>query len=99
MVVDTRTRSSSMLARVVSAIFGVIALVLIAHILFVMVGANASSGVVRAVADFASFLAWGFKSLFTNANLKLRTFLNYGLAAVVYLLVGAVFQRLFRTLG
>jgi hypothetical protein len=46
----------------------------------------------RATTDFAGFLAWGFKDLFSNANIKLQTFLNYGLAALVYLAIGAVLK-------
>jgi hypothetical protein len=85
--------------RRISAIFGVIALILILHIVFVTVGANADGGLVGALKDLAGTLAWGFKDLFTNANIKLQTFLNYGLAALVYLAVGAVLHRLFRNLG
>jgi len=99
MDMDTRTRRSSLLSRAVSAIFGVIALILIFHIVFVMVGANASNGIVSTVADLAGTLAWGFKNLFSNANVKLQTFLNYGLAALVYLFIGAILHRLFRNLG
>ncbi len=99
MVVDTGVRRGSMISRVISAIFGVIALILILHIVLVLVGANAGSGLVGGLADVAGIFAWGFKSLFTNANYKLETFLNYGLAAVVYLAVGALLHRLFRNLG
>jgi len=99
MDVETRTQRGSMASRVISVIFGVIALILILHIVFVWIGANPDNGVVRPLSDLAGTLAWGFKNLFTNANIKMQTFLNYGLAAVVYLAVGAVLHRLFRSLG
>jgi hypothetical protein len=99
MEMATRTRRGSAISSVVSAIFGVIAFILILHVVFVMVGANADNGLVRALADIASALAWGFKNLIVNANVKLQTFLNYGLAALVYLAVGAALHRLFRNLG
>jgi hypothetical protein len=99
MAIDTQTRRSSLLSRVVSAIFGIIALILIIHIVFVMVGTNSSNGIVRMVSDLAGTLAWGFKHLFTNANIKLQTFINYGLAALVYLAIGGGLQRLFRNIG
>jgi hypothetical protein len=99
MATASTVRRSSMLSRVVSAIFGVIALILILHIVFVLVGANSGNGLVGGLADLAGVLAWGFKNLFTNANAKLATFLNYGLAALVYLGIGAVLSRLFRNLG
>jgi len=99
MAIDTGVRRSSLISRVVSAIFGVIALILILHIVFVLVGANSGNGLVGGLADLAGVLAWGFKNLFTNANDKLATVLNYGLAALVYLAIGAVLARLFRNLG
>ena len=99
MAMDTRTRRSSLISRVISAIFGGIALILILHIVFVLVGVNADNGLVGALRDLAGTLAWGFKNLFSNANIKVQTFLNYGLAALVYLGVGAVLHRLFRNLG
>ena len=99
MSTDIRTRRSSLISRVISAIFGVIALILILHIVFVMVGANADNGLVGTLRDLAGTLAWGFKNLFSNANIKVQTFLNYGLAALVYLGIGAVLHRLFRNLG
>jgi hypothetical protein len=96
---DTTVRRSSLISRAVSAIFGVIALILILHIVFVLVGANGGNGLVGGLADLAGMFAWGFKNLFANANDKLATFLNYGLAALVYLGIGAVLHRLFRNLG
>jgi hypothetical protein len=97
--IETTARHSSLISRVISAIFGVIALILILHIVFVLVGANNGNGLVSGLADLAGIFAWGFKNLFTNANEKLATFLNYGLAALVYLGIGGVLQRLFRNLG
>jgi hypothetical protein len=99
MDVETRTRRGSMASRVISVIFGVIALILVLHIVFVWIGANPDNGVVRPISDLAGTLAWGFKNLFSNANIKMQTFLNYGLAAAAYLAVGAVLHRLFRSLG
>jgi hypothetical protein len=99
MVTDTRTRRASLFGRALSAIFGVIALILIVHIVFVMLDANVNNGLVRTLADLAGTLAWGFKNLFSNANAKLQTVLNFGLAALVYLAIGAGLQRLFRNIG
>ncbi len=99
MAIDTRVRRSSLISRVVAAVFGVIALILILHIVFVLAGANSGNGLVGGLADLAGFLAWGFKGLFSNANDKLETLLNYGLAALVYLAIGGVLIRLFRNLG
>ena len=76
MSTDIRTRRSSTISRVVSAIFGVIALILIVHIVFVLVGVNADNGIVGTVKDLAGTLAWGFKHLFTVANNKVQTLLT-----------------------
>jgi uncharacterized membrane protein len=99
MAVDTRTHSSSMLSRIISTVFGVIAFILVVHIAFVLLGTNASNGIVHAVSDLAGTLAWGFKNLFSNANVKLQTFINCGLAALAYLAIGTGLQRLFRNVG
>jgi hypothetical protein len=99
MTIDARVRRSSFISRAVSAIFGVIALILILHIVFVLVGANSGNGLVGGLTDLAGMFAWGFKNLFSNANVKLAAFVNYGLAALVYLGTGAVLHRLFRNLG
>ena len=89
-------RSGSGVARIVSAIFAVIAVILIVHIVLVMADASLTSTMVKDVANVASDLAWGFKALFSFSSAKLTVFVNYGLAAVAYLLVGAVLVRLFR---
>jgi hypothetical protein len=48
--------------------------------------------------DWARWLATWFIDLFTPANAKLRTFLNYGLAALFFLAVGAILRRVVRDL-
>ena len=88
--------SGSGVARIVSAIFAVIALILIVHIVLVMADASVASAIVKDIAHIAADLAWGFKSLFSFSSAKLTVFVNYGLATVVYLLVGAILVRLFR---
>ena len=89
--------SGSGIARIVSAVFAVIAVILILHIVLVLADASAASGIVKDIANFASTLAWGFKALFSFTSAKLTVFVNYGLAALVYLFVGGVLVRLFRS--
>jgi hypothetical protein len=88
--------SGSGMARIVSAVFAFIAIILILHIVLVLADASAASGIVKGIADFASTLAWGFKALFSFTSAKVTVFVNYGLAALVYLFVGGVLVRLFR---
>lgn len=88
--------SGSGIARFVSAVFAVIAIVLIVHIVLVFADASTTSTMVKDIGDVAAKLAWGFKSLFAFDSAKLTIFVNYGLAALAYLLVGGVLVRLFR---
>lgn len=95
---DERSRRSGF-AHFVSALFAVIAVILIVHILLVFADASATSTIVKDVGDMAAKLAWGFKSLFTFDSAKLTVFVDYGLAALAYLLVGGIVVRLFRTVA
>jgi len=91
--------SPSDMARVVVAVFGFIALVLAAHIALVLADVSAGSGIVKDIASFASTLAWHFKALFSFTSAKLTVFVDYGLAALAYLVVGAVLVWLFHAAG
>lgn len=68
----------------------VIAAIIVAHILFVLLSANAGNEIVSTDADWASTLGSWFRDLFTPDNAKLATTLNYGLAAIFYLVVGRI---------
>ena len=76
----------------------VIAVILIAHILFVVLGANAGNDIVHTDADWASWLATWFLNLFTSNSPKMDTFLNYGTATLVYLVVGGILRRVINDL-
>jgi uncharacterized membrane protein len=89
--------AGSGIPRIVSAIFAVIAVILIVHIILVFADASTTSAIVKDIGDIASKLAWGFKSLFSFDSAKLTVFVDYGLAALAYLLVGGVLVRLFRS--
>ena len=85
-----RYRSGSVAARAVSTIFGIIAFILALHIVFVLTEANTGNPIVHAVQEMANFLAYLFKDIFTLDDAKLQAVLNYGLAAVVYLIIGGL---------
>ena len=68
----------------------VIAAIIVLHIIFVLIGANAGNSIVSTDADWASTLAAWFRDLFTPANAKLAVVINYGLAALFYLAVGRI---------
>ena len=71
----------------------VIAIILVVHIIFVLIGANGHNDIVRTASDWAGFWATWFKDLFTPKDPKLNVFLNYGLATVAYLALGGVLRR------
>jgi hypothetical protein len=76
------------LARLVRTLAGLIALVIVAAIVLFVLGANPSNGIVSAIHDAGAWLAGPFKNLFGIHNPKLAMAVNWGLAALVYLIVG-----------
>jgi hypothetical protein len=79
---------------VVVIIAGVVAAILALHIVFVLVSANGGNAIVSWVAHAADTLSWVFKDLFTPSNQDVRTLLNYGVPALVYLALGNLVARL-----
>ncbi|MGH6655894.1 MAG: hypothetical protein ACRDVE_11900 [Actinocrinis sp.] len=76
--------------RLVELAAAVIAVIIVLHILFVLVGANGGNSIVSTDADWASTLAAWFRDLFTLSNAKLSVVVNYGLATLFYLAVGRI---------
>ena len=83
-----------MLARVVRMAAGVVVALLVAGILIHVLEANTSNDIVSAVNDAAKWLAQPFHNLFTPSGQKARIAANWGLAAVVYAIVGGLIARL-----
>ena len=71
----------------------IIAIILIAHIIFVVLGANPGNDIVNTDANWAAWLATWFLDLFTPHSHKLNIFLNYGTATIFYLVVGGILRR------
>jgi K+-transporting ATPase A subunit len=76
------------LARIVRALAGLIALVIVVAIVLFVLGANQSNGIVSAIHDAGAWLVGPFKNLFSIHKPKLAMAVNWGLAALVYLIVG-----------
>lgn len=95
MAYRTRTGRGS-IAAVISAIGGVLALILILHILFVFLDANPGNEFVSWIRWAANGLVIFFAGLFTPDNPKLAVFLNFGIAAVFWLVVTGILARLAR---
>jgi hypothetical protein len=80
-------------ARAIVLIGTVVALVLVAGILLVVLGANTSNALVKAVYDAGKFLAGPFAGLFKPSDAKLKIALDWGLAAVVWYALARVIAR------
>jgi hypothetical protein len=90
--------SRSPAGRLVEVAAVVIAAIIALHIVFVLIGANAGNTIVSTDADWASTLAAWFRDLFTISNGKLEVLVNYGLAALFYLVLGRIVSSVMRSL-
>jgi hypothetical protein len=77
---------------VTSIVVGLIVL----GIVLVVLSANDSNTIVQAIEDAAKFLVGPFKDIFSLSNRKAEVAVNYGLAALVYLIIGNLIARLLR---
>jgi hypothetical protein len=90
------TRITGLLATAVAVAATVIAVLLALHIAFVVFSANHGNPIVRTVDDWADRLAWEFRDMFTPKDRRVAVLVNYGIAAVVYLVAGRVGAGLIR---
>ncbi|WP_066890202.1 hypothetical protein [Carbonactinospora thermoautotrophica] len=86
-----------LLARGVSLVAASAALVLAGYVVFVVFEANPRNPIVSTVTGWADGLVLWFQDLFTPRNPKVRVLVNYGLAALAYLLAGRLAARVIRT--
>jgi Na+/alanine symporter len=98
---STLTRASvvGVVASVVRWLGLVFALVLAVHVLLTLGNANPANGITTFFSTTADWFVLAFKSLFTPDDAKLRVLVNYGLAAVFWMIVSAVLSRLVRRLA
>ena len=83
-----------LLVRVVQLVVSVVVLVIIAGILLVVLKANPANGIVSEVHSWARWLAGPFDGMFSFHSANVAIAVNWGIAAVVYLLVGGLIARL-----
>jgi hypothetical protein len=89
-----------MLARLVMTIAALIALLIALSIVLFDVGATPTNTIVEGIREGANFFAGAFTGLITFARKpKLELTVNWGIALVVYLIVGAVIASLIRSIG
>jgi hypothetical protein len=87
-------------ARLVRLVVGLIVLVIVVGGLLFLLSANPSNAIVRDIHDAASTLVGPFKNLFSiNGHPKATLAVNWGLAAIVYLVVGGFISRLIARMG
>ncbi|RZS44960.1 hypothetical protein EV193_101841 [Herbihabitans rhizosphaerae] len=101
-----RRNNAAIRSQVVGILAGIVrwvglffAVILVLHVILTVGGANPNNGITTFVRDWADTVAMGFKDLFLESDLKLRTLINYGIAAIFWLIVSSVAARLIRRLG
>ena len=82
------------LARVVRLATGVVVVLIVAGILIQVLDANTSNAIVGFFDDAARWLTQPFHGIFNLDDAKAQTAVNWGLAAVVYGVVGTLIARL-----
>jgi hypothetical protein len=94
--VRTRTRVASAVANGVTFIAGLAAVLLAVHVAFVILDANPQNSIVELFERLAEQLAPGFGDVFILDSPKRQAAVNYGIAAVCYLVAGQIIARLIR---
>ena len=84
------------IARIVSLITSIVVGLIVLGIVLVLLEANKSNDIVKALLDAAEFLVGPFKDVFKPDGAKAKIAVNYGLAAVIYAIVGGLIARLLR---
>jgi hypothetical protein len=85
-----RVRVVRVVCGLIDLVCAVFAIVLAIHIVLVLGSANASNAFAQFVGDFATSVSLGLRGLFTTGTPKIDTLLDEGLAAILWLIIGAV---------
>jgi len=87
----------ALLARkIIMTIAGIIAMIIATGILAVVLEADRQNSVVSTVLDVAEALVGPFDGIFTPKDPKVAIAINWGIAIVVYLVVGRILAALLR---
>ncbi|HWD07205.1 MAG TPA: hypothetical protein VG674_32670 [Amycolatopsis sp.] len=95
----TREQGFSFVATLVRWVGVIFALILVLYVIFVVGSANPANGIVSFVHSWADGLSLGFKDLFTPSDAKLRVLVNYGIAAIFWLVVSGIVAKIIRRIG
>jgi hypothetical protein len=83
-----------LLGRLISLVTSLVVAIIVIGIALVLLEANPRNDLVEAVLDAARWLTDPFAGIFKPGSLKSRIAVNWGLAALVYGLVGGLLGRL-----
>lgn len=97
--VQPRVRVVRTVNAVIHLVCVLFALVLALHILLVFGEANGGNGFAQVIGKWSGGVSLGLRDLFTPDGVKVRTLLNDGLAAIVWLVAGAVVTDLITRVG
>ncbi len=82
------------LARLIRTVAGLVVLVIVLGILLFVLLANPHNAIVSDIHDAAKWLVGPFQNVFSVKGSKLNLALNWGLAALVYAVVGGALASL-----
>ncbi len=88
-----------LLARIVRLVTAAVVAVIVIGIVLHLLEANAGNAIVSVVYDVAGWLVSPFKGVFSPDGEKARIAVNWGLAAVVYAMIGGLLARLLAGMG
>jgi hypothetical protein len=92
----TVRRGLGLLASLVKLIAVVVFLLLVVYILFTVFGANPANPWTIFVTKWAQTLNLGLANLFVQGNPKIQVVINFGVPALIWLVVGLLISRLLR---
>lgn len=95
----SRRRTVSITCTIINVVCAIFAVVLAVHIVLVLGEANQGNGFASFIDSFARGVSLGLRDLFVPENLKVRTFLNDGVAAIAWLVIGGLLTYLIRRLA
>lgn len=84
---------AGLLARVVHLVVSIVVLIIVVGILLIVLKANATNNIVAEIQDWARWLTGPFDGMFSFDNARVAVAVNWGIAAVVYLLIGGLITR------
>lgn len=88
--------STETVATIINGVTIVVVGIFLLHIVFVVAEANMANGFVSFIYDTARALVLGFGDVFTPDDATIGVVLNYGFAALIYLVVGQLIVRALR---